>query len=89
LQIFLCEIVEGDRVRVLPNVKILVFDDLRFLLGYDLLRVLPGRANGFPDPLPLESEIHIPVIASLINRHSIPPFLAIGPLRLSGFTPFI
>jgi len=51
LKILFSKLMKLDRVRFLPNVKILVFYNLRFLLGYDLLCILPGWPNGFPDPL--------------------------------------
>jgi hypothetical protein len=61
---------EFDRVRFLPDIKILVLYNLRFLLGDYLLCILPGRSNRFPYPLTLEPEINIPVFTTLLDCHS-------------------
>jgi hypothetical protein len=70
-KIFLGEVIKLYGLGFLPDVKVLPLHDLRFLLAYDLLRVLPGWAYALPDPLPLESEIDVPVISALVDRHTI------------------
>ena len=70
LKIFLGEIMKLDWVRLLANVQIFVLNNLGLSLRYDLLCILPSRSDALPDPLTLESEIDIPVIAPLIDCHS-------------------
>ena len=69
LEIFFCKLMEGDWVGFLSHVKELVLRYLGFLLGYDLLRTLPGRSNRLPDPLAFESKINVPVFTPLVDRH--------------------